>query len=246
MDKVVYGGRVENNREIKSVSGTVLGTFEIFKMLDIATRDEIALKLRMHQVDKGQFVISGQGADTDVYFLISGRIRVCTFALGGKQIHFEELRSGMMFGELSAIDGMSRSSDCISLDVCHLAVMSSDCFKAILSEHSQVQHAVLIRLAGMVRANMQKVYEFGALSVSQRVRCELLRLASEAKSDASEIVLNSVPTHAEIAARISTHREAVTREVKALETTGLITWRKNKYAIHDIAGLSELVMSDSA
>ena len=228
-------------QKMEKVSGTVLGTFEIFQMLDINVRNDIAHKLQMYKVNKGQFVISGANADTDVYFLISGRIRVCAFAQRGKQIHFEELHSGMMFGELSAIDGMKRSSDCISLEDCHLATMSNNHFKSILNEYSQVQHAVLIRLAGMVRANMQKVYEFGALSVPQRIRCELLRLASEAKSNSSEIEISNVPTHLEIAARISTHREAVTREVNALEMSGLITWKKNKHIIHDIAGLSELV-----
>ena len=89
---------------------------------------------------------------------------------------------------------------------------------------------------------MQKVYEFGALSVPQRIRCELLRLASEAKSNSSEIEISNVPTHLEIAARISTHREAVTREINALEMSGLITWKKDKHIIHDIAGLSELAL----
>lgn len=234
---------MKDARKIEKVSGTVLGTFEIFQMLDIDVRNDIARKLQMHHVNKGQFVISSASTDTDVYFLISGRIRVCALAQRRKQIHFEELHSGMMFGELAAIDGLNRSSDCISLEDCHLAVMSNDHFKAILEEHSQVQHAVLIRLAGMVRANMQKVYEFGALSVPQRIRCELLRLASEAESSSSEIEISNVPTHLEIASRISTHREAVTREVNALEMSGLITWKKNKHIIHDVAGLSELVFS---
>ena len=70
-----------------------------------------------------------------------------------------------------------------------------------------------------------------------------MRLASEAKSNSSEIEISNVPTHLEIAARISTHREAVTREVNALELSGLITWKKNKHIIHDVAGLSELVFS---
>jgi CRP/FNR family transcriptional regulator, cyclic AMP receptor protein len=34
------------------------------------------------------------------------------------------------------------------------------------------------------------------------------------------------PTHAELAARVSTHREAVSRELKSLERTGLIDRRR--------------------
>lgn len=91
--------------------------------------------------------------------------------------------SGMMFGELSAIDGLPRSSDCISMEPCHLATISREKFKQIMITHPRVQHAVLLRLADMVRGNMQKVYEFGALSAPQRIQCELLRLASDATVD---------------------------------------------------------------
>ncbi len=223
------------------VSGTALGTFDIFRGLSIGKRELIARDLRMYKVEKGQFVIANKSPGTDVYFLVSGRVRVCTFAQTGKQIHFEELLPGMMFGELSAIDGLQRSSDCLSMEDCHLAVMTSDQFKRVIHQHRDVQRYVLLRLAAMVRGNMQKVFEFSALSVVQRIHCELLRLASDASADSPEIALTSAPTHAELASRVSTHREAVTRELKALETNGLITWKKNDYVIHDVAKLSELV-----
>jgi len=52
------------------------------------------------------------------------------------------------------------------------------------------------------------------------------------------IVLLEVPTHAEIAARISTHREAVTREIKILELSGAISWGKGKHIVHDVTQLT--------
>lgn len=229
--------------EVQKVSGTVLGTFDIFRGLDIETREVIAEGLQMHRYAKGQFVISSRNKDTDVHFLVSGRVRVCTFANSGKQIHFDELVSGMMFGELSAIDGLQRSSDCISMEDCIIAVMSDEQFHGAISKFPQVRKAVLLRLTSMIRGNMQKVFEFSALSVPQRVQCELLRLAADANSSTEEIVLDSAPTHAEIAARVSTHREAVTRELKTLEAAGLITWKKNNYVIHDAVQLSSLAFT---
>ena len=40
---------MQDPRKIEKVSGTVLGTFEIFQMLDIDVRNEIAGKLQMYQ-----------------------------------------------------------------------------------------------------------------------------------------------------------------------------------------------------
>lgn len=234
---------MSNKVVIESVSGTALGTFDIFRSLSITKRDLIASELTLSRVDKGQFIITHKSAGDDVYFLMAGKVRVCTLSQVGKQVHFEELLPGMMFGELSAIDGLQRSSDCLSIEDCNLVVMTADHFRRLINQYPEVQQAVLLRLASMVRGNMQKVFEFSTLSVVQRIHCELLRLASDASSDSPEIVLTSAPTHAEIASRVSTHREAVTRELKSLENSGLITWKKNTYVIHDAVKLSELAFS---
>ena len=236
---------IHSGGQSQVVSGIALGTFEIFSKLDMDARNEIARNTHQRTVEKGQYIISAENNDSDVYFLISGSVRVCSFSHNGKPIHFDELSSGMMFGELSAIDNRERSSDCISVTKCTLAVMKAGQFRQIITDHQTVRDAVLFRLASMVRDNMQRVYEFSALSVPQRIRCELLRLSSVAESSQasepnSDIHLVAVPTHAEIAARISTHREAVTRELKSLETLGIITWKPKKYVIHDIAFLSEI------
>lgn len=228
------------------LSGGALGEFEIFSHLDSNTRDNIAENITLKKYEKGQSIINAQSTDTEVYFLIQGKVRVCSFAYNGKQIHFEELVPGTMFGELSAIDDKERSSDCLSTTQSYLAVMTASHFRQIIREHQSVSDYVLLRLADMVRGNMQKVYEFSALSVPQRVRCELLRLASEVSTSAldTDIHLTAVPTHAEFAARINTHREAVTRELKILTALGAITWKPRSYVIHKIALLSELNISD--
>jgi CRP/FNR family transcriptional regulator, cyclic AMP receptor protein len=43
--------------------------------------------------------------------------------------------------------------------------------------------------------------------------------------------------HADIAARVSTRREMVARELKALEREGLLTKRRGAFVITDVPGL---------
>lgn len=228
------------------VSGTVLGTFEIFSKLPISVRTDIASDLLLRKYDKGQFVISKNRASSDVYFIVSGEIRVCSFAGNGKQIFYDLLKPGMMFGELAAIDDSGRSSDCIAVNDVVLTAMSAEYFSKMIKTHDDVLDAVLRRLVCMVRENMQRVYEFGSMSVSQRIRCEIFRIVSmsrhnETDLDGLDIELLSVPTHAEFAARVSTHREAVTRELKSLESEGVLTWRPGKHVVHDVLKLMESI-----
>ena len=225
------------------VSGTTLGSFEIFQGLDSQARAEIAGRFKIKQFSKGQYVISEAQSNNDVYFLVTGMVYACAFTSNGKQVHFEELAAGMMFGELTAIDNMARSSDCIAIGPTTLAILSADDFRSLIDEYKAVRDAVINRLVYLVRLHMRKVYELTSYPVNQRIRFELLRIASTHKAQErfptdDVIRLESVPKHAEIAARIGTHREAVTRELKALEAAGVITWRTGEYIIHDITQLT--------
>lgn len=228
----------KSNQE--AVNATSLSTFEIFAGLSMEDRTQIAAMMRLRTFAVGSYIISTAHQQNDVYFLISGKVRACAFSESGKQVYFEDLSAGMMFGEFAAIDDGVRSTDCIASQESQLAVLSSEYFLEVIRLFPKVQHAVLKRLVRLVRNQMQRVYEFTSFTVSQRVRFELLRIASTVPSDKSPIEIDHPPTHADLAARISTHREAVTRELKKLEATGLITWRPGQYFIHDINALSEM------
>jgi DNA-binding MarR family transcriptional regulator len=54
-------------------------------------------------------------------------------------------------------------------------------------------------------------------------------------------VLSPPPTHAEIAGRIGSHREAVTRQLSALERQGLILRRRGGIALLDAERLRRMV-----
>ena len=222
------------------VNATSLSTFKVFEALPLEARSEIARLMRTRSFSAGNYIISTAQKQTDVFFLISGKVRACAFSKNGKPIHFEDLPAGRMFGEISAIDQGERSSDCIAVQDSVLAIMPRDNFLKVIHSYPDVLDAVLQQLVGLVRRQMQRVYEFTSFNVNQRVRFELLRLASAANIDAVPIVIEHPPTHAEIAARISSHREAVTRELKQLEANRVITWKPAEHLIHDIGALTEL------
>lgn len=217
---------------------SVIGLIDIFKDLPAAPLEDLLPRFRRTRVNTGQYVFSMSHTHVDVYFLIEGSVRVCAFSEAGKQVQFEDLVAGQMFGEMAAIDGEQRSGDCIALENCDLAVISGRDFMQILHDHPDVAARVMKRLVSMVRNHMSRVYEFSTSTVRQRVRYELLRMASIHASDERDIVVPQAPTHADIAARISTHREAVTRELKILEANGLISWRRGQHVIHDVVGLT--------
>ena len=221
------------------ISATTLGTFEIFSKLPMQEREKIAENMLLKQFANDETVISVTDTRCDVFFVINGCVRASAVSHAGKQVQYEDLMPGMMFGELAAVDGEKRENDCIAVGQSQLAVMSREQFLKVVTENPIVLEAVLIRLTKLVRKQTKRIYEYSTYSVGQRICLEILRIASEKPAIDGKVVLKKVPTHADIAARVSTHREAVSRQVNELQKLNIITWRPGKYVVHDISALAE-------
>jgi len=96
-------------------------------------------------------------------------------------------------------------------------------------------------MAGAIRSLNERVVEFSTLGVRNRIHAELLRLAKSGRVVDGAGRISPPPTHAEIAARISSHREAVTRELKQLENQDLLERTRGAFVIKDIEELERMV-----
>ncbi len=224
-----------------TVSAQTLAGIDLFRDLSGDARAALAGQLHARRYRRGQQIVSHRDRGREVFFVVSGRVRATVYSASGKEVSFEDLEAGGMFGELAAIDGGTRSTHVIALTDSLLAVMGEAAFLRALETHPQLAMAVLRRLAGLVRAHCGRIFEFSTLGVRNRIHAELLRLGRRQGGGANTVVILSAPTHAEIAARVSTHREAVTRELKRLEAAGLIDWRPGRHVIRDLRALQRLV-----
>lgn len=190
---------------------------------------------------RGRLVIDHQGADRDIYFLIDGAVRATVYSPSGRQVTFADIGPGGCFGDLSAIDGRPRSASVVALTDTTLATMSPRLFWDLIEEEPAFAGAMLKRLAGIVRRLDDRVVEFSTLSVGSRIRAELLRLARPARGDGGPGVISPIPRHADIASRVATNREAVTRELALLGRRGVIAREPGRWIIRDPERLLRMV-----
>ncbi len=224
------------NEATRSLSG-----IELFDGLAGSDRDALARLCRWRRYAAHKYIIGHQDETNDVYFIVGGRVRVTIFSPSGKEVSFRDLPAGKSFGELAAIDGAPRSATVIALCDSVLTSMPAEAFRRVLNDHPVVAAKVMQYLAGMVRALSERVVEFSVLAVRNRIHAELLRLARDQGMNAETAIITPAPPHADIASRVSTHREAVTRELSALARAGLIERRDGALVIADIARLARLV-----
>ena len=224
-----------------SISADTLGTIDAFKELARPEREQIAPLCVAKSYPKSRVIITHQEESFDVFFIVSGSVRAAIYTEQGRQISYQDLFAGDMFGELAAIDHQPRSTHVVALQECTLISLSRARFYDLLMGYPQVAIATLQKTVRVVRFLCDRVYEFGALDVSGRVRAELVRLATAALDGSGSATITEMPTHQELANRLATHREAVSRELSGLEKQGLIRKQGHALVISDIRRLSSMI-----
>ncbi len=226
---------------MERLEGTLSG-IEFLRSLPADAVEDLAKRCQWHRYGPQQLIVGQEDETRDVFFIVRGKVRVIVYAASGKEVSFRDLGAGQMFGELSAIDGQPRSATVVALQDALMARMPPAVFLAMLERHPQIARRVMHYLVGLVRALSERVFEFSTLAVKNRIHAELLRLAREAgASNKGPQRISPAPTHAEIASRISTHREAVTRELNELVRAGLLERCSGGLIIRDVARLARLV-----
>ncbi len=229
------------NQKLSGGTGYALESIEIFRDLDPRDIERLTRRVNWRNYKANQQIIGHQEASTDVYFMVSGTVRVILFSSAGKEVAFRDIHAGECFGEFAAIDGAPRSANVIALTDVMIGSVSAETFRAILEEFPAVSMAMLTNLIGTVRSLSERIFEFSTLAVKNRIHSELLRLARESERDGNTARISPAPTHADIASRISTHREAVTRELNDLTKNGLISRDGRTLIICDVEELERLV-----
>jgi len=197
-----------------------LAKFPLFSGLsgdDIRTLDGRCLWRR---VPEKEWVLDYQGDGGDVYFVANGLARVVIVSAGREMI-LHDIREGQYFGHYSAIDGKPRSAAIVAVTDCVIARMSAAVLWETVHAHPSVRENILRDLVADIRTANQRAHEQANYDVRKRLCAELIRLSRTTAE--GRVVVSPPPTHAEFAARISTHREAVTKALSALEKEGMIT-----------------------
>src|SRR3954470_18795380 len=132
----------------KAVEPSIVGLQRVRLLagMDAAGLENLARKCRWRRYPAGQRVISREADDSDVYLIISGRVRVTSFSASGRQVTFRDIPAGDWFGDFAAIDGLSRSADIVALDNALVAAMPPAIFRELLHAHAAVCDRMLTRL----------------------------------------------------------------------------------------------------
>ncbi|HEX2889629.1 Crp/Fnr family transcriptional regulator [Vineibacter terrae] len=212
----------------------------LFEELSSEELTHVAQLCSINRYEKHVQIIGQDEPTSDVFFVLDGAVRISSYASTGREITYNDIGVGGLFGEFAAVDGLPRSASVVALSSCVLARMTAARFSALLQANGKVAFRLVEILVTKLRAMSERVFDVSALGLRERMRKELLRLASSGSPAYGGLLIKPAPTHYEIAARIGSHREAVSREFSRLEIEGIVEVRRQEIRILDLVRLERL------
>lgn len=205
--------------------GRGLEKVDLFDGLSPAAIADIEAQCTWIEVQAEQQVFDKESDTQDVYFVVSGTVRILTAGPDDREVALADVQAGTYFGELAAIDGMRRSARVIATRDSVLAVLPSPDFLALMRRHAEIAMRVLNRLSRVIRSLDSRVTELSTKTDKQRVFGQLLQLALPDAADPERRLIVDLPNHREIAAWTGTSKEIVAQAIGELARQGIVRRR---------------------
>ena len=200
--------------------------FKVFPEGSIATLERAAT---MRKFRKNTHIIVAGEESHAAYVLLQGTAYAFTDDDDGNEFIVGTFSAGDCFGELGLLDGHTRTANVITTSACHcLVVPSAEIIQEIMKEPTAAQ-AIIHALVGRIRGMTEDVSCLALMDVYGRLVRALNSSATE-QSDGTRITERI--THQELASRVGSSREMVSKILKELRVGGYITIENHCVKLH--------------
>lgn len=172
-------------------------------------------------VEPGRLLLDFDDPSDEVFFVLSGSVRITLRTQGGRELILQDLPAGGFFGEMAAIDGAPRSASVEALHRSRICRLPGPVFMAILADVPALSRRMMQLLTKRIREANARLLELTSLDIRHRLYAELLRAAGPPGADGGRSI-SPPPVQHILAQRIGARREPVSREVARLVREGVL------------------------
>jgi CRP/FNR family cyclic AMP-dependent transcriptional regulator len=163
------------------------------------------------------------------WLLIVGRAHAVLYSAEGQLVLLQEFAPGDLFGALGELDPVPQEADVVTVEAVEAFLLHGTELVMLAERYGAIGLALARLLLRRLRRTTARIYERAALSAAGRIHAELLRRARESP----DLAIRPPPVLADLAVRVGTTRETVSRTVNALERRGII--RRDSAALAIVA-----------
>ncbi len=221
------------------IPAAVLARIPLLSGLPQETLDELSAEIRPVRFAKRDFVMHKGDRDTDLLFLLEGRLLVVDISPEGRQTGLNFISPGDFFGELASIDGLPRSATIVAAAPSLVGVLPKIAAGKLIFGSPTVAERMLKHVSLKLRASTEYRVLLGIPNAFCRVYSLLHMLA---RPDPGKLItIENMPTHEQIGLMTNTSRETVTRALQVLYEQGVMEKDGRRAIVRDPSRLLELM-----
>lgn len=216
------------------VDEAVIRKAPIFMGLDSSAADALRASMNLVKLRKGQSLFK-EGDDGDHLFVVSsGKVKLGTKSVDGRENLLMILGPGDMFGELSLFDSGPRTATATAVTDSKLLALGQDKVIPWVKEHPEVSVQLLARLASRLRRTNEVVGDLVFSDVPGRVAKALIDLGVKFGDKRTEgLFVNHDLTQEELGQLVGASRETVNKALADFAQRGWLRLEARSVMILD-------------
>ena len=217
------GGLPIHMNEIQFDTRALLARCVLFGSMDPEELDKMLQFARFETIEAKQVAFHKGSHGNEMFAIASGRVKISTFSLDGKEILFDILESGDVFGELSLIDGKVRSASVTAIERCRLLVLEQRHFLPFLENNPQIGIKMLTALCERLRATNETLEDAYFLDLPSRLAKKILYLASNHGAEkGNNCLVEFRLSQEELGNLVGASRESINKQMRIWEENGIV------------------------
>jgi CRP-like cAMP-binding protein len=188
---------------------------------------------------QGQILFNAYEPASGLYVVLSGAVRAFHENIDGREqtIHVEH--AGGTLAEVAVFDGGPYPSTAVADEDSEVLFIATEDVRSFMLRHPEAALNGLAHMAKKLRTVAWLAEQLALKDVSQRVAALLLEEARRASPELQYGVSFSLPfSHTQLASRLGSVREVITRALQKLAQHGVIEVRGHRIVVLNIEALS--------
>lgn len=210
----------------------------LFNALDDKALDFLVKRVARRHFKPGETIfVEGSPCD-GLYVIEAGIVKIFVSSASGREQTLLIEGPGKTMGDLSVLDGGKYPASAIASTGTDLLLIRSDDLQTLCLQHLEVGTKLLKAVASYVRPMISIVEQLCFSTVRQRLAALLIHLAEGAgKLTAYGTELRLTSSKKEIASQLGTVPELISRNLAALQSSGLVKVRGKSVIISNMKAL---------
>lgn len=194
----------------------------IFRFLPPEGLRELGRAMRHRRYARGQWVAAASDPVEHLVVVARGRLKLVRATSGGREQVVRTLEPGDFVGELALFTPSRHEGDLVALEPTDVCLLPRRSVQELLERHPEVALRLVEALAQRLAEAEQRIADLGLREVGQRLAAELLRAAETGTTTPEGVRVRLAVPWAELASRLGTTPESLSRRLKALADRGVI------------------------